>query len=617
MKRLLPLMFLYDLAFWLCYFFMLRLAFILYNVGDAEGAGLGEILSTWWHGSILDLSTTSYLLLFPFLLYAVYAFIRKNWILRIRNYYVLLILLIISAISVADLELYTEWGVKINSRAIRFLEHPTEVFRTTRTGFLILGSLLILLFTFPGWFIYRKIWKKQITVPGIAAKLAFCLLTPAFLFWLLRGGTGPIPVQVSDVYFSKNNFLNLAATNTTWQLVHSIIENKKVLDGNPYNSYPLNDATKNVQDIHFTSEDSTAIFLENRNPNIVMIIMEGVSADVVGSLGGFADATPFLNSMISQGIAFDSLFACGNLSDQGMSTIFSGFPAQPIVSITAQPDKFKGLPSLTKDLKANGYYTSFLFGGELTYGNMRAYMIWNEFDKITEAKDLADLPSGKLGVHDEYIFAEQIRQLKGVKEPFFSSIFTMSTHSPYDHPGKENKFQFKHEENDYVNSVHYFDKQLKIFIENCRKESWFDNTLFVLVSDHSHRTPKGLNRDHPDYRRIPLVFWGAPVKHEWNGIKISRISSQVDLASTLLHQLGVSAKKYTWSKDLFNPYTPEFAYYENTNGFGWIRPGRHVVWDPSADALIFDRTLSAADRALLLKEGRSYLQVLFEEYSNY
>ncbi|MFH1540445.1 MAG: sulfatase-like hydrolase/transferase, partial [Elusimicrobiota bacterium] len=233
---------------------------------------------------------------------------------------------------------------------------------------------------------------------GVFGQTLFILITPFLLFLGIRGGIQQIPIQQSDAYFSKHNVLNLAAVNSGWNLAQSIIENKKVIEKNPFQYYPFDEAKKIVQELHNVKKDTTINILNpTRNssnglktnlPNIVLIILEGWSGDLVKSLGGYDSITPNLEKLISEGILFENIYAGGSWSDHGISAIFSAFPAPPMgLSIIAQPNKYIHLPCISEELKNTGYNTSFLFGGQLSYGNIKAYLYYNKFDKIIEGKD--------------------------------------------------------------------------------------------------------------------------------------------------------------------------------------------------------------------------------------
>lgn len=617
--------------FWMLFFFICRCVFLLYNTDELGGISFLEIISCFWYGVYLDTSFTCYFLGFSFLLFVVSAFVPHKIIQTIHSVYVLLLLLLVALITVAELEIYNEWGSKLSVKAIRFLQNPVEVIHSTSMAFLIFGFAGVGLLVYGGFFLWKKVCPAL--TDGSIAKSArdvsflaragsaviYIAVVPVLLVIGLRGGLQQIPIQQSDVYFSKHNVLNLAAVNSGWNLGQSMWDNKKNMGINPYVYYPHEKAKKTVDEIHRVEKDTTISILKTRKPNIVMIILESWSADVVKTLGGYDSITPGLEKIISEGVLFVNAYASGSLSDQGMAAIFSAFPAQPAVSIIFQPGKYVKLPCINTELHRAGYTTSFLFGGQLSYGNIKAYMYYNQFDRILEGSDFSeDIPRGRLGVHDEYLYERQLKELENEKQPFFAAIFTLSSHNPYDMPmKKEDRISFDSDEGDYVNSVHYADAKLFDFLESAKKEKWFDSTLFVILADHSHRSPKHWSIAQPEYRKIPMVLWGNALKDEFKGYKNKKICSQVDIASTILNQMKIPATRFSWSKNLFNPYVPEFAYYENSDGFGWLRPGQHLSYSHSMGQYYFEQTVSPEEKSRLEKEGRSYLQVMFQEYTDY
>jgi phosphoglycerol transferase MdoB-like AlkP superfamily enzyme len=243
-------------------------------------------------------------------------------------------------------------------------------------------------------------------------------------------------------------------------------------------------------------------------------------------------------------------------------------------------------------------------------------MYFNRFHRITEENDFdGSIYRGRLGVHDGDLFKQQLKDLQQVRHPFFAAMFTLSTHGPYDFPGGR-PLTWGEKENDYINAVHYADSCLNAFMQNACKEPWFKNTLFVFVSDHHHNTPRGHSYYHPEYRRIPLVFYGEVIKPEFRGLKDSLVCSQLDLASTLLHQLQQPAGEFVWSRNLFNPYSKRFAFYTFDEGFGWIRPEGRLVWF-AGERLEAERFRDVQTKDRLLREGKAYLQRVTEEFWKY
>ncbi|HEY4800211.1 MAG TPA: sulfatase-like hydrolase/transferase, partial [Bacteroidia bacterium] len=482
---------------------------MIYNFHELKGIPFGEILYTYWDALYLDTSMAGYFLGFSFLVIPLFAFFPNKIIAAIHKGYVMVLLIAFSLIAIAELDIYNEWGTKVNVKAIRFLQHPSEVLDSSPTGFLIFGFIAVAILVFIGLYLYKRIASmKPLASPvngkwllKISSLLVYLWIVPILVMLGLRGGWQQIPIQQSDAYFSKHNILNIAAVNSGWNLGSSIWENKRNMEGNPYIYYSLPEAKQNVQELFKTEKDTTVNFLKVKKPNVVLVILESWSADMIKSLGGYDSAAVHFDELGKQGIVFDSVYASGDLSDQGMTAIFSAFPALPAAtSIIGQPGKYGHLPCLNNEFHQLGYHTSYLFGGQLSYGNIKAYMYYNNFDKILEGKDFdSKIPQGKLGVHDEFLYARQLKELKNEKEPFFAAMFTLSSHSPYDMPMKESKkVKFGSDEDEYVNSVRYADEKLFEFLQDAKKEKWFDNTLFVFVSDHSHRTPKHWVQQQPE-----------------------------------------------------------------------------------------------------------------------
>ena len=611
-----------EYLFWLLFFAICRFIFLIYNVSELKGISFGDILSTFFQAIYLDTSMACYFLAFTFFCYSLFGFFNNKVFLTVNKIYVTIILFLFSSIVIPELKIYDEWGTKMNIKAIHFWEHPSEVINSTSTGFLISGLIAIAILTFIGIFLHKKICKVNVEEISfrkrILASIIFLLVLPVLIALGIRGGVQQIPIQQSDAYFSKYNVLNLASVNSGWNLGQSFWENRMNMQGNPYIYFSMEEAKKTVEQLYKTENDSTIHFLKTEKPNIVLVILESWSADMIHSLGGYDSVTPGFDKLASQGILFDSIYASGDLSDQGMTAIFSAFPALPSgTSIIGQPSKYNHLPCLSKEFQKIGYKTSYMFGGQLSYGNIKAYMYYNNFDRILEGKDFdSNIPRGKLGVHDEFLYARQMNELRNEKEPFFAGMFTLSSHSPFDMPMKK-KFYWDTDENDYVNGMSYADSCLYDFVQNAKKEKWYDNTLFIFVADHSHRSPQHWVQQQPEYRKIPMLFYGNVLKDEFRGTHYKKICSQIDLAATLLNQFGLSSEKYSWSKNLFNPNANEFAFYETHDGFGFVRPNQYLVYSHRDNNFPFEKTISPSEKLKLEKEGKSFLQTVFQEYTDY
>jgi len=444
--------------------------------------------------------------------------------------------------------------------------------------------------------------------------LGFLIVTPALLFIGLRGGVQQIPINQSESYYSGYNILNNAAVNNGFNLYISIFENLQNFDRNPYVFMEKAEADDIMKKIYGNSPDSTLFILTTDRPNIVLIILESWSADLIASLGGEPGITPEFKELEKGGVLFDQIYATGSRSEQGMASVFGGFPSHPISSITVQPDKFVKLPSLVGSLERAGYETAFYFGGQLIYGNIKSYIMYNGFDKIMEGKDFPkSIPQGKLGIHDEFTLDFMERELGDMRTPFFASLFTVSTHSPWDQPYPK-PLKWGDNEREYINAAFYTDHCLGDFIRKAKTESWYSNTLFVFVADHSHNSYRNWHPQSREYHKIPMLFYGDVIKDAYKGTKWNKMGNQHDLASTLLAQLRLPYKEFRFSKNLLNPGSPEFAYYSTEDGVGWVRPWGYFTYDKGTNYYYDWSTTPMPDS--LLNEGKAYLQTVFSEYMN-
>ena len=601
------------------FFVITRSVFILYNLKKTAEAGIQDALLSYWHALYLDNSIVCYILVFPFLLLFVQTLAKASVLNRINQYYTFLLIFVIAVITVGELAVYEEWNVKLTYKALSYLENPGEVLHSARPKILVFGTLLIGVITFIGIFAFQKLifLRFYLQKRNYFISVVFFLITPVLLFLGIRGGTRQIPISESSVYFSKNNFINNATVNTTWNLVSSIVKNMRYMNENPYKFYDYKEAKRVVDSLYAVNKDTTVKILNIPKPNIVMVVLESWSGDLVKSLGGLEGVTPEFEKLIANGLLFTNFYASGELSDQGLGALLSGFPAQPTTSIVKQPDKFQFLPSLPKRLQKEGYYTSFHFGGQLNYGNIRGFIFFHNMDKIMEGADFpSSIPQGSLGVHDQYLFAQLLKDYNKYRQPFFATSFTLSSHSPYDEP-MEDVIKWGDEHKPFLNSVYYADKCIGDFMREAKTQTWYKNTLFIFVADHTHLTPKNRSYFSRDYRHIPLLLYGPALKEEYRGKKDTTICSQTDVSATLLAQLGLPHKEFHWSKDVFNPYSHEFAYYSSKLGFGWTSPGNYFAYDYDHQEIEEPQFDSKASEGKLVKCGKCFLQVLFEEYLKY
>ncbi len=610
-----------QLVFWILFFAFIRIIYLIYNFNELQNAqiGWGEALLTFWFGLKLDLATACYLIIIPFFLILVQTVYSRSWLGIVNKIYVGIILFFYTLLATGELGIYEEWKTKLHYKALMYLKNPSEVYNSAETHKFFVLFIIFLLVTIFAFWVYRKFFFSKVVKvkANFVHFVVIFLIAPVFIVLGMRGGIQEIPINQSQSYFSKKNILNLAAVNSGFNMYISVVENMQNFGENPFEYYPETEAAKVVEQIYATPKDTCIKILNNEHPNIVLVMLESWSATLIESLGGEPGITPQFHELEKEGVLFTKIYSPGSRSEQGMSSILAGFPSHPISSITVQPDRFAHLKTMTHVLKDEGYQTSFYFGGQLIYGNIKSFIMHNGFNRINEIYDFPNEPKGKLGVHDEFVFAKQLRELEDENEPFFSMIFTSSTHSPFDMP-MDPVIEWGDDLKMYLNSAYYTDRSLGDFIEDAKKEDWYKNTLFVAIADHSHHSYPRDPYHSKEYHQIPMLFFGEVVKPEYRGMQIHKIGSQADFIATLFPQIGLKqeSKTFKWSKNLLNPYTPEFANVCFEEGIGWVRPIGDFFYDNRLD-YYYHNNVPEIYQDSIIKEGKAFLQMLFKNYMAY
>ncbi len=618
MKKLF-LLILRQLFFWILFFNFTRLVFLVYYSGiiSVEGIRFTEVLGVFSHAFKLDLATACYFMIFPFLLLLLQSIWSPAWLNTLNKVYSCIMISVYSLSAAAEMGIYAEWKTKLTYKVIKYLSHPSEIYNSAETGTFFLLLLLFALMIAAGSFAYLRWFYRDFTWEKLPFwhSVIFALVIPPLLFTGLRGGVQQIPINQSQSYFSAHNILNLAAVNNAFNLYISIFENLGNMKENPFSFMDDKQAAVIMQGIYDVKKDTTVSVLTTTRPNIVILIMESWSADLIYELGGEPGITPRFSQLVKQGILFNSIYASGSRSEQGMACIFGGFPAHPISSITVQPDKFVKLPSLVSEMKKLNYSTAFYFGGQLIYGNIKSYIIFNGFDQIMEGENFpASIPRGKLGIHDEFSLGYMVNDLDRFRQPFLASLFTVSTHSPWDQPYQK-PLKWGGNEQEYINAAYYTDHCLGEFFAKARQKPWFANTLFIIVADHSHNSYRNWHPESKEYHKIPLLMYGDVIKPEFRGKVWNKLGSQHDIASTLLAQMELQHESFRYSKNLFNPYSGEFAYYSTEDGAGWLHGGSYYTFE--AHPYIgykWSYFAPGTDSTQTIKEARAYLQSVFGNY---
>lgn len=604
----------YNLIYWLILSTAARLVFMLFYWSDYPGDSTVDLFRSFRYGFLMDLSMASYIVALCFLLWLIFHLFRIKSFFVLYKVFGILITGIVLLITLADITVYHHWAIKINLTAIQFAQHPREVFASIGSEDQIPLLVLVYVILMAGfvWFWLKIVARLNYTlIPNkkniLIYPISFVLISGLSVLGI-RGGFQLEPINQSAVYFSEKAIYNHTAVNATWNLMNKWVNNR---DGD--NPYHYGNASEIDQSLHrfYTSSDKYPSLVDSTiKPNLVFILLEGFTADVIGAFGGETGLTPTIDSLIKQGLIFTQFYSNGDRTYKGLPSILNGYPSQPTSSITQNPDLTGKISSLAKTLEQSNYHSSFYYGGESEFANIKSYLLNSGFDKIVDIRDFPSAYRGlKWGVSDHYVFERMSRDLSVATQPFFSCILTLSSHEPYDVP-MEPKIQGKAIPDLFRNTVYYTDWSLGQFIHLSENQPWYSNTLFILTADHGNPLPKeyATNFD-PGRFKIPLVIFGNPLKQEYKGKRIELIGSHTDIAKTVLQGLGERSDAFRYSKNLLANNVSSAAFYTFDNGFGLINSTTKLVFDHVGNRVMYQEG-PVTDSLLLL--GKHLLQGTFK-----
>ncbi|GFO61613.1 sulfatase [Geomonas silvestris] len=608
---------------WLVFFLLCRIAFVGYHFDKLHGLDAATLAGIFGYGLYIDLSSSCYLVAVPYLLWLANRYYPIPKAAAVAKVFTWCCFVLAALITGGDLQSYQEYGAKLNAMTVAYLRYPKEALAS------ISSSPLLLLFGLAGLLVVAGVLLQRALCSGLYAergargvraglfRALFGILGAGFIFLGIRGSVGVAPMNPSFVYFSSHQFANHAALNASWNLLYDFkyyLRHK----GNSFVYLPEDEVKSRVERILGRGgPNDTEEVLTTKRPNIVLFILESWTADLIGSLGGEKGVTPFFDELSQNGVLFTDFYANGYRSSYGIAAVLSGFPSTPEGSVLNHPLKMERLPTLGGSLAQAGYATQFHYGGDDRFDDMHAFFVHSGFKKIVNRDSFRkeDMNS-KWGAQDHVLFKRVIDDLSGERTPFFSAMFTLSSHEPFEVP-MQPVFPGRDEASLFKNAVHYTDRSLKGFFEMARKQSWYANTLFVFVADHGHSLPLHRSDIVPERYHIPLLLYGEVVKPAYRGARRSEIGAQSDISATVLAQLGLAHDGFTWSNNLFNRHRNNYAFYNSYTGFALRTPEQTTVFDNVSRKVVLraGAELSEARQAETLKDAQAYMQYLYSRYA--
>jgi len=593
------------LAFWIALFCFFRVFFLLYNYQFSSDLSFLEILQTFKHGFAMDLSTTVYIICFPFLCLFFSPVVRSNILYTIIFVYSICILIGISILSLLDIGLYAEWGMRLNTQILPALENPKGMLACVTPAQMVLLFFVEIAIVTGFIFLYRFLFKtnkKQEKQKWWA--IIILLACGALLFIPMRGGLRLTPMNLSRAYFSPKLYANHVAVNPYWSLFHRLIYNEDKVKEFSFMEPHLCDSIIYQSMQNENNEIPVFIKSRNRNPiNVILIVLESFSNKVIEPLGGAPDITPHFNKLAQEGILFKNFYATGNRSDKGMGALLAAYPALVgPYSILYFPDKIGSLDFLSQYFTRNSYETHFYYAGEVDFYNMKTLVLRSQYDRLISVYDFpASARQQNWGVPDALFYKRIVEDLETFSTPFFLVTYNISSHPPYDIPEITEK--------NYKNAVSYSDQWLGDFVSHLKTSPHWDNTLLIITSDHGTLGFKGTSVSDPRTYQIPMLWIGGVIDTSFVN---ENIGMQSDLTATLVQQLGWEPNPNPFSKNLFG--NRSFAFYFNTNGCGFVSPGLSFFNDMEADQKKYFYVTNEQQKDSLIRFSEAFVQYLYSDF---
>jgi phosphoglycerol transferase MdoB-like AlkP superfamily enzyme len=549
---------------------------------------------------------TAYIIM-RFAIYLLMAFVSLPWRQKIRMVimYVMLAIFFVCLFfnAVSEWFFWEEFSTRYNFIAVDYLIYTNEVIGNIKESYPI-GLLIGVIVTVTGialFFCIKLIstWTQSSEFLKIRTWKAFILLViPTLLYFI---------VQEPWHRFSNNQYANELAGNGIYQFGVAFKNNE--LDFYKfYKTLPDEEAFKIVRvqlkdsNSTFTSDD---VFSIERNitsnapekkMNVVLISIESLSGEFMKHFGNTQNITPFLDSLADKSIFFTQHYASGTRTVRGLEALTLSIPPVPGQSIVKRPDN-GNLFTLGSVFKSKGYTTQYIYGGYSYFDNMKAFFGENGYEVIDrDAIKPEDIHYQNIwGVADEDEFTLAINTLDknaALQKPFFTHIMTVSNHRPFTYP--DGRIDIPSATQSREGAVKYTDYCINKFLKESSVKPWFNNTIFVIVSDHC-ASSAGSTQLPVNVYHIPLLIY-SPANLQPS--VINSITAQIDIAPTILGMLNFSYKSKFFGQDIFKTLAENRrAYISTYQGLGYIKNEQLIIQSPVKKVNQFKPNFSTGEAA--------------------
>lgn len=388
---------------------------------------------------------------------------------------------------------------------------------------------------------------------------------------------------------------------------------------------PIKDFTEAELNAIYTPIHLPANKGEFKKLNVVVLIIESLGKEHIGSLntdlqnGNYKGYTPFIDSLVGQSLTFTHTIANGRKSIDGLPSIISSIPSinEPFVLTPYSSNKTASLPAL---LKEKGYQTAFFHGapnGSMGFSSYTKLAGMDAYYGKTEYNNDADF-DGMWGIWDEPFMQYMAKTMNGFKQPFFSALFSTSSHHPFKVPeqytGKFPKGPLEVQE-----CIGYTDMALRQFFKTAATMPWFKNTLFVLSADHATISHLPEYQNAMGNYSVPILFYypGGNLKG-----KLDKTAQQIDIMPTVLNYLNYDQPYFSFGFDALSPINDNFAVNNNVGFYRFYWKDFLLFSDGQKTTAVYefkkDRLLknNLAGKLALQPEMEKRLKAFIQQYNN-
>lgn len=577
-------------------FTLFRLVLVVLNLGKINEIisiekGISLILKSFVFGFRFDslvicFSLSVFIMLF---LIAYFSNIKSKLFYKINHYLIIILFSILFSISSIDIPYFQYFFSRFTLRGFLWIDSFDFVIKMIfqEWTFIIYFILFILVIIGFVWLMNRN-YKSNLlnhkTPNKISVLNIFSFLIIIGLCFIGMRGRLEIksPLRIGTAYFSNYPLLNNIGLNPNFTLAKSI-EEANELKKKGLSLIDNNTAKQFVEDEFKSFLNKDIVFKSSKKLNVVLVIMESMSAEYMGYFTGKSSLTPNLDKIAKKSISFTNSYTAGIHTYNGVySTLFSLPALLDIHSMkTTQMPELNGLPNI---LKSNGYNTLYFTTHDDQFDNIGGFLKANSVDRIISVKDYPKSQiKSTLGVSDHIMFDKAIQTINSMDKtkPFFASLLTSSFHNPYVYP--EN-IDLKTKSKDIkYKMLEYSDWAIGRFIEKAKEYPWFENTVFVFIADHGAYIG---NNPYP----IPLAYHHTPfLIYSPSNLSPKEIDNpclQIDLSPTILSLLNLNYTHNNLGVDIINN-TRRYAYFSSDDRIGVLDDKYLYIWDKNSNEYLY------------------------------